>query len=265
VKPRDIRISIVVTSFNHRAYLVDAIESVLAQTHPPHEIIVADDASSDGSQATIRDYERRYPALVRGVFQPQNVGIPANRNAALHSVTGNFVGILDGDDWFLPHKLERQVAALRADPEVKVAYSNFRIVDSERREKRIKWRSPPPSGFVFADIAAGRFGLLRTLIADYDAVRQAGCMDTRFPRYDGFWLSIKLAATCKIAYLDEVLLDKRDHASSDSKTLKSDDHRRDLEGIYGSLLPLLPDHASRPEIDMIKESWRHILGSDPAA
>lgn len=252
---RDIRISIIITSYNHRAYLVDAIESVLAQTHPPHEIIVADDASSDGSQDTIRAYERKFPALVRGVFQPRNLGIPGNRNAALRTVTGNFVGILDGDDWFLPRKLECQVAALRGDPQVTAVYTNFRMVNT----RRIKWPTPPPSGFVFADIAAGRLGLLRTLIADYAAVLQAGFMDVRFPRYDGFWLTIQLAATCKLAYLHEVLLEKRDHPSSDSGGLTSADHRRDLEGIYGSLLPMLPVHAGPAEIAAIQASWRRIL------
>ena len=82
-----------------------------AQTLPAYEIIVADDASTDGSQDTIRDYMRRYPDLVRGIFQPENVGIPKNRNTALRTVTGNYVGILDGDDTFVPHKLERQVEA----------------------------------------------------------------------------------------------------------------------------------------------------------
>src|SRR5262245_56185453 len=124
---RDIRISIIITSYNHRAYLVEAIESVLDQTRLPHEIIVADDMSSDGSQDAIREYERRYPGLVRGLLQEHNRGIPGNRNAALRIVTGNYVGILDGDDRFLPHKLETQVAALQQHPRARVVYGNFRI------------------------------------------------------------------------------------------------------------------------------------------
>ena len=128
MKADDYRISIIITSYNKRDYLVEALDSVVGQTLPPHEIIVADDASTDGSQDTIRDYMHRYPDLVRGIFQPENVGIPKNRNAALRTVTGNYVGILDGDDTFVPHKLERQVEAMRKLPGARAVYSNFRRV-----------------------------------------------------------------------------------------------------------------------------------------
>jgi glycosyltransferase involved in cell wall biosynthesis len=257
---RDPRISIIITSYNHRAYLVEAIESVLGQTLMPYEIIVADDASSDGSQDTIRAYERRFPGLVRGVFQAQNCGIPRNRNAALLEVTGDYVGVLDGDDWFLPHKLERQVALLRENPEATLVYGNFRVVDSQRRPIRVKWSVPQPSGNVFWDVAKGKTGLLRTLIADYQAVKAAGFMDERFQRFDGLWLTIKLAATCRVTYVDEILLDKRNHPTSDSKTLPLEDRRRDLLGIYRDLLPLLGLHASDQERGEIVSAWRRTLG-----
>jgi len=256
---REIKISIVITSYNHRAYLVEAIESVLGQTRPPHEIIVADDMSSDGSQDTIRAYERRYPGLVRGLLQERNRGIPENRNAALKIVTGNYVGILDGDDCFLPHKLEAQVAALRQHPRATVAYGNFRVVDAQRRFLRLKWREPQPSGHVFSDIARGKTGLLRTLIADYRAVVDAGLMDVRFPRYDGLWLSIRLAATCEVAYVDDVLLDKRDHPTGDSKRWRTEDHMRDLAGMYRDLLPLLNAHATEQERACVLAAWQRIL------
>ena len=256
----DFRISIIINSYNQRAYLIEAIESVLGQTLTPHEIIVADDMSSDGSRETIREYERRSPGIVRGVFQEQNVGIPRNRNAALRAVTGNYVGILDGDDCFLPEKLEKQVAALREHPDAKVVYSNFRIVDPQRRPLRVKWRNRQPSGNAFCDVARGKTGLLRTLLADYRVIKDAGFMDGRFPGYDGLWLTIKVAAACNIVYVDEILLDKRDHPDSDSKSLRIDERLHDLMGIYQELLPLLPLHATEEERALIATSWKRILG-----
>ena len=257
---RAFKISIVITSYNHRAYLIDAIDSVLRQTLMPHEIIVADDLSSDGSQDTIREYERNFPALVKGVFQSQRCGIPRNRNTALRAVTGDYVGILDGDDWFLPRKLEQQVAALRQCPGAQLAYGNFRIVDSQRKPLRVKWSGPQPSGHVFADVAKCKAGLLRTLIVEYQAVKDAGFMDERFPRFDGLWLTIKLAATCKIAYVDDILLDKREHPTSDSKTSTVRERTHDLTGIYRDLLPLLPLHASEQERPLIMSAWTRLLG-----
>jgi glycosyltransferase involved in cell wall biosynthesis len=261
MSPPPPRLSIVITSFNHRAFLVDAIESVLAQTLMPHEIIVADDGSSDGSPDTIQAYQRRFPGLVKGVFRDTNGGIPKNRNGGLRAVTGDYVGILDGDDWFLPHKLEAQVAALRAAGDATLAYGNFRVVDAQRRHIRLKWTERQPSGHVFADIAAGKTGLLRTLIADYQAVKDAGFMEERFPRHDGLWLTMKLAARCKIAYVDDVLVDKRDHADSDSKTIRSEERLRELAGIYRDLLPMLPRHASPEEQARIRLAWGRVLSA----
>jgi glycosyltransferase involved in cell wall biosynthesis len=261
---RDLKISIIITSYNHRAYLVEAIDSVLGQTLMPHEIIVADDMSSDGSQDTIREYERKFPAIVKGVFQTERCGIPRNRNTALRAVTGNYVGILDGDDWFLPRKLEQQVAALRQCPGARLAYGNFRIVDSQRRPLRVKWSEPQPSGHVFSDIAKCKTGLLRTLIVEYQAVKDAGFMDERFPRYDGLWLTIKLAATSKIVYVNDILLDKRDRPANASKTSTMPERMRDLTAIYRDLLPLLPVHASDEERALIMSSWTRLLGADAA-
>jgi glycosyltransferase involved in cell wall biosynthesis len=92
------QISLIITSYNQQEYLREAIESAIDQTVAAFEIIVADDHSTkDGSIETIREYAARYPGLVRGLFQEENVGIPKNRNSALRMVKGDHVAILDGD------------------------------------------------------------------------------------------------------------------------------------------------------------------------
>ena len=75
------KISVVVLSFNQKKMLEQAIESVLNQTCSPHEIIVCDDASTDGSVDLIKAYEKKYPGWIRGIFQPANLGISKNRNS----------------------------------------------------------------------------------------------------------------------------------------------------------------------------------------
>jgi hypothetical protein len=114
---------------------------------------------------------------------------------------------------------------------------------------------------VFCDIAKGKTGLLRTLIADYQAIKEAGFMDERFPCYDGLWLTIKLAAACDIAYVDEILLDKREHPASVSKGLRMEAGMQELTGIHQNLLPLLPMYASEQEQALIKSSWARVLRS----
>jgi glycosyltransferase involved in cell wall biosynthesis len=255
----DYRISIIITSYNKRDYLVEAIESVIGQTFRPHEIIIADDGSSDGSRDTIRDYMARYPGWIRGIFQEHNVGIPRNRNSALHTVTGNYVGILDGDDLFLPTKLEKQVAALRRNPAARVVYSNFRRVEEDgSTEVELRFSKPQPQGDILADAASIKFGLLRTLIADYDLVKAAGFMDERYTKCDGLLLSIQLAGMCEFAYVHEPLVNKRNHPGSDSVSNTQLDSLHDNFGIFYDIQPLLSrldEHAHRT----VNERWKKRL------
>src|SRR5438094_10603878 len=109
------QISVIVTSYNQQEYLREAIESAINQTVVAVELKIEDDHSTkDGSIETIREYAARYPGLVRGLFQEENVGIPKNRNSALRMVKGDHVAILDGDDRLLPRFLERHGAVSTA-------------------------------------------------------------------------------------------------------------------------------------------------------
>lgn len=236
----DFRASIVITSYNNREYLIEAVESVMSQTLRPHEIIVADDASSDGSQATIRSYEARFPGWIRGVIQAQNVGIPRNRNAALRRVTGNYVGILDGDDLFVPEKLELQFQALGQHPGARAVYGNFLRVTADRAATLgPRYTVPQPEGSILAQVAMLNHGICRTLIVDYEALKVAGFMDERYTKFDGLWLTIKLAASCRFAYVHRPLVLKREHPGSDSRRNTTQELLHDLSGIYRDMQPLL--------------------------
>jgi glycosyltransferase involved in cell wall biosynthesis len=257
--PDQFRVSIIVTSFNHRRYLVEALDSVIGQTFRPYEIIVADDGSGDGSQDTIRSYLEKYPGWIKAVLQPRNVGIPRNRNAALARVEGNYVGILDGDDVFVPDKLEKQYRALCRMPDAEVVYGNFRRVAADGcTVLSDRYGEPQPEGNILAEVARFNTGLLRTLVADYRAVKAAGFMDERYPKFDGLWLSIKLAAACKFAYVHEPLVLKREHSASDSKGNSGRDIGRDLSGIHEDMQPYLA-LLDEGVADDLRAFWKKLL------
>ena len=259
MQANDYRISIIITSYNKRDFLIEAVDSVIAQTFRPHEIIIADDCSSDGSRETIQAYVTRYPGWIKGIYQEKNVGIPANRNSALRAVSGNYVGILDGDDLFLPSKLEKQVAALRANLEAKVVYSNFRRVEEDgKTEVELRFSKPQPQGNVLADTARMRCGQLRTLIANYDMVKEAGFMDERYIKYDGELLAIKLASMCQFAYIHEPLVNKRNHPGSDSASNTAMDSLLERVGVFHDIQPLLADLDKRT-IRKINQRWKKML------
>ena len=257
--PDDFRVSVIITSYNQKHYLIEAVESVIGQTLRPHEIIVADDHSTDGeSVEIIGDYAARYPGWIKGVFQPQNIGIPKNRNAALRQVTGNYITILDGDDRFLPDKLQRERAALNSLPPAGCAYSNVRYIDSEGRPKACRDQHELPSGDVFTFIAQGRFGLLRSMVIDYTLLQRSGFFREDLPSYDGFELTVRAARDSRFAYIGDPLVENRVHDVSYQTKMKARDHVHDLQIIYHTMRPWLAGLPAA-EKEQIILAWQGLL------
>ena len=255
-----IRISVIITSFNDPNRLEKAINSVLRQSYQPHEIILSDDASTDRSIELIREYRDRHPNLIKAIFQQKNVGIPRNRNSALSIVTGNYVGILDGDDFFREDKLELQAKALEEQPNAKGVYSNFIRIDDDGSPIKPRYDKPQPQGNIFHEVCKLNFGLLRTMIVDYDIAKLVGFMDARFPRYDGFWFSLQVSRICEFAYIHQPLVFKTEHKNSDSRTMSELEMRSELSNIYNSLKPFLTD-IEKDEREEIDNCWKSILST----
>ena len=248
------RVSVIVTSYNQQEYLREAIESAINQTVAAFEIIVADDHSTkDGSIETIREYAERYSGLVRGLFQEKNVGIPRNRNSALQIVRGDYIAILDGDDRLLPEFIERHGAALIANPQAHVSYSN-RYDINQFGKRRSRDRHLQPSGDVLAYIARGRKGILRSMVAKYDLVKAAGLLDENHYYYDGFILTLRLAKLTPFVYLPDPLMEKREHAGGTSKGISCSEKERCFQDVLAEVMRVIAD---LPEKDKraISKSW----------
>jgi glycosyltransferase involved in cell wall biosynthesis len=107
----DPAISVVIPCYNGARFLREALDSVLAQTHPAREVIVVDDGSTDDSAAVAASYG----PPVRVIRQP-NQGESVARNRGIDAAEGDWVAFLDADDWWLPEKLEEQAKLM--GPEV---------------------------------------------------------------------------------------------------------------------------------------------------
>ena len=119
-------ITCVITSYNNCDYLKHAVQSVADQTKPVDEIIVADDASTDGSRELIRSLAAER-ARIRPIFRERNLGVARNRDFATREATGDFVTWLDGDDFYYDNKIELECRAI-ASRTAGVACSNLDIV-----------------------------------------------------------------------------------------------------------------------------------------
>ena len=111
-------ISVIIPVFNCERYLAEAIESVLAQTWRDIEIIIVDDGSTDGSA----DVAQRFARSVRYDFVPHG-GAGAARNRGVDLARGDYLAFLDADDLWVESKLELQMAAFDAGPQVDAVFA----------------------------------------------------------------------------------------------------------------------------------------------
>jgi glycosyltransferase involved in cell wall biosynthesis len=132
------RVSVIVPVFNGERFLVEAIESVLAQSAPALEVIVVDDGSSDAS-ATIAG---SFGGIVRCIRQ-ENSGPASARNRGVESARGTHLAFLDADDVWMPEKLRLQVARLTANAGLDGVFGLIdHFYEPEVRE-RLQVRAPP--------------------------------------------------------------------------------------------------------------------------
>ena len=125
-------VSAVIIAYNSAPFLRDAIESVLNQTRPIDEIVVVDDGSTDATAEIATSYSSRG---VRYIFQA-NQGCAGARNTGINATTGQFVGVLDADDIWLPDKTERQLAAFAIHPQAAMVSGNKIWWDLDENTRR---------------------------------------------------------------------------------------------------------------------------------
>lgn len=103
-------VSIITPSFNTANYVIEAINSVVAQTYPYWEMIIVDDCSSDNSVEIVRAYiQKNKEYRIRLFVNSSNSGAAISRNIALKEAKGRWIAFLDSDDIWLPNKLENQI------------------------------------------------------------------------------------------------------------------------------------------------------------
>ena len=124
-RARPVTVSVVIPTHDRGRVVVEAIESALAQTHPPLEVIVVDDGSTDDTAERVG---RLRDARVRYLRRP-HAGVSAARNAGIAAATGDLVAFLDSDDLWKPDKVEAEIAALARYPSAGGVFSDLEKVD----------------------------------------------------------------------------------------------------------------------------------------
>ena len=207
-------VSVIIPTYNREKIIGRAIDSVFTQTWQDFEIIVQDDGSRDGTKAIVEAYGPK----VKYFFQ-ENKGIAGARNGGMRHAGGQYLAFLDSDDYWLPAKLEKQMALFEKHPEYGMTASQCGSiqVDGSYREKN----RPGKSGWILYDLFQKNFIRTSSAVITRACLEKIGGFDESLregEEYD-FWL--RIAAEFAIGFINEpltVYVDNTDGMSTDSLT-----------------------------------------------
>lgn len=117
--------SVVLANYNGAAHLQEAVDSVLRQDHDGMEIILVDDASTDGSARIMHDFRERHPTIIKVFEHPVNRGQGAGFNTGVANAQGTYVSFIDSDDAWFPGKLSHVDQAFARFPEAALHHHNL--------------------------------------------------------------------------------------------------------------------------------------------
>lgn len=199
------RIGVIIPTRNRMRSLPAALESVLRQTWRDLEVIVVDDASTDGTGeylAGVSDPRVRHMRLDR----PRGAG--GARNAGLREARNEWIAFQDSDDHWLPGKLERQMAAAAAQPAAGFVYCRCRrrspdgssFVFPPRRVKRV-------SGPIFDSLLGGNLVSTQTALVRRACVMEHGFFNEALPPLEDWEFFLRLSRHVEAAFVDETLVE----------------------------------------------------------
>lgn len=127
------KVSVCVITYNQEKYIRQCLQSIVDQvTEFDFEVIVGEDCSTDGTRAIVKEFARRYPGMVKPIYQEKNIGKGVHNLLTVHSAArGEYVAHIDGDDYALPGKLQAQAAILDLKKECTAVWHRVDYFDDE--------------------------------------------------------------------------------------------------------------------------------------
>jgi len=196
-------VSVIIPTFNRAMKTARAVASVLYQTFADYEIIVVDDGSQDATEEVMRQFGRRF----RYIVHPHNRGVSAARNRGIRESESPWIAFLDSDDYWLPTKLDAQMAFFRNHPEALICQTeevwirNGRFANPKKRHEK-------PSGEIFVPslrlclISPSAVMLRRSLL------EEVGLFDENLPVCEDYDLWLRIACRHPVYLIQDRLIVK---------------------------------------------------------
>jgi glycosyltransferase involved in cell wall biosynthesis len=242
-------ISVLIPSYNHKAYIEQCIDSVFAQNFKELEVIVIDDASTDGSQNKLEQLAKIHPLHL--MLNEKNRGQAVTLNEALQIARGEYFCVLASDDLFLPGKLQKQIEKLKSNPDAKMCYTLKKKIDASGAVLH-EDNLPGPAGMVFEKLIFDNFICASSVMAHRETVIWMGGFQEGILIEDwDMWL--RLCNRYPVTVVNEPLTAYRIHGSNVS--------RERLLEMMDCSLAILKTWEKRPEYKEALKLWclRHAV------
>ena len=216
MQARPPQISVIINVHNGVDYLMDAIDSVLAQDYDDYELIIWDNCSTDGTEKVVSVASSKDPRI-RSFRSKRKTSLYEARNNALAESTGDILAFLDSDDLWSRDKLRVATNALTS-MEAEVFYSNFLIWNTQSETRRVAFKAKLPQGSVLRHLACNYTVALSSLVVRRSALQGIeGPFNPQFSIIGDFDLVLRLAARHKFSASDLPLVTYRVHGSNMSQ------------------------------------------------
>ncbi len=203
-------LSVCCTTYQHVHFIRQAIEGFLMQrTSFPIEIIIRDDASTDGTASIVKEYAERHPNLVRAILHQENQFIKGLRPMpdAMAHARGKYIAVCEGDDyWTDPLKLQKQVDALESATSVSMVFHNVWVRHEESKWDRFLNHGIKKNRFTLGDVVSAEWFMgTCSMVFRQSALEGVDLSAFRWCLSGDMVLQFHLAQNGDIVYMDEVM------------------------------------------------------------
>ena len=226
-----VKISVVVCTYNGARFLAEQLQSILDQTHPPHDIIVSDDGSSDSTLDVVAEFSSRHSGAKKPQWTVQSrkkpLGVAGNFASALTKAQGEFIALADQDDVWEPNRLERGLAGFRDD--ALLVHSDATLIDEvghptgslmsalrlTNGERRSLLSGNAVDALLRRNLVTGATTIIRASL-----LKQALPIPERWVHDE--WLGLVAAAQGGVVFSEECLIRYRQHDGNEIGAAKTD-------------------------------------------
>ena len=232
-------VSAIIPAYNDGKYLINSVESVLAQKYEPLECIVVDDGSTDDTAELVKRWEN---IVHFQCLRIENRGLSFARNVGIRACRGDLVAFLDADDWWHPEKTSVQVEFMLLNPGIGFCWCDVILVNESYKERRIVKGGMPENIDLAKHVLIN--GLSRaqapsTWMVRYSLLRDCGGFDESIRHGEDRELFFRLACNARGGHTDGVMVNRL--VRRDSLSQNADERIKVGPGVLKKMLGYAPE------------------------